>query len=283
VNSRRSNLISTDPYDMEHNEPWPGGRTNHYWFDLNRDWLVAQHPESRARIVKFHQWKPNVLTDHHEMGSHHSFFFQPGVPSRTHPLTPRRNIELTRKMGEFHARAFDGIGSLYYTQEDYDDFYYGKGSTFPDIQGAMGILFEQASSRGHAQRTENGLLTFPFTIRNQLTAAMSSLQFVEAYRQELLDYQRDFFREAATESKKDPVKALIFGSAHDKGRVFHLAEILTRHNIRLYRPAADQTINGKTYRVESSYVIPLNQPEYRLIKSMFETRRSEEHTSELQS
>lgn len=272
VNSRKSNLISADPYDMEHNEPWPGGRTNHYWFDLNRDWLVAQQPESQARIRKFHEWKPNVLTDHHEMGSSQTFFFQPGVPSRTHPLTPARNIELTKKMGEFHARAFDRIGSLYYTQEDYDDFYYGKGSTFPDIQGAMGILFEQASSRGHAQRTENGLLTFPFTIRNQLTAAMSSLQFVEAYRQELLDYQRDFFREAATESKKDPVKALIFGSAHDKGRVFHLAEILTRHNIRLYRPAADQTINGKTYRVESSYVIPLNQPQYRLIKSMFETR-----------
>ncbi len=122
VNSRRSRMVAADPNDMEHHEPWPGGRTNHYWFDLNRDWLVAQHPESQARIKKFHQWKPNLLTDHHEMGTHYSFFFQPGVPSRTHPITPARNIELTRKIGEFHAKALDSIGSFYYTQEGFDDF-----------------------------------------------------------------------------------------------------------------------------------------------------------------
>jgi hypothetical protein len=161
VNSRKSRSVSTDPYDMEHNEAWPGGRTNHYWFDLNRDWLVAQQPESQARIRKFHQWKPNVLTDHHEMGTNATFFFQPGVPARMHPLTPQKNLELTKKIGEYHAKALDAIGSYYYTQEGYDDFYYGKGSTFPDVQGAIGILFEQASSRGHAQESTNGILRFP--------------------------------------------------------------------------------------------------------------------------
>jgi hypothetical protein len=83
---------------MEHNEAWPGGRTNHYWFDLNRDWLVAQQPESQARIKKFHLWKPNVLTDHHEQGTNATFFFQPGIPSRVHPLTPEKNQELTRRI-----------------------------------------------------------------------------------------------------------------------------------------------------------------------------------------
>jgi len=271
VNSRKSKSISPDPADMEHNEPWPGGRTNHYWFDLNRDWLVAQQPESQARIKKFHQWMPNVLTDHHEMGTNATFFFQPGVPSRVHPLTPERNQELTRKIGEFHAKALDNIGSFYYTQEGYDDFYYGKGSTFPDVQGAIGILFEQASSRGHAQESINGVLHFAFTVRNQFTTALSTLAAVNALRQDLLNYQREFFKNAVAEAAKDPVKAIVFGSK-DKARAFHLAEILIRQNIEVYTLSSTQTLNGKTFDAESSFVVPLNQPQYKLIKGMTEKR-----------
>ncbi|MEX2232271.1 MAG: M14 family metallopeptidase, partial [Cyclobacteriaceae bacterium] len=272
VNSRKSKMTSPDPNDMEHHEPWPGGRTNHYWFDLNRDWLVAQQPESQARIKKFHQWKPNVLTDHHEMGTNYTFFFQPGVPSRSHPITPAKNFELTKKMGEFHAKALDEIGSLYYTQEGYDDYYYGKGSTFPDAQGAIGILFEQASSRGHLQESDNGILTFPFTIRNQFTTALSSLKAVNAMREELLNYQRQFFRDAAAENSKDPVKAFIFGSSKDEARACHLAEIITRHEIVVYKPAARQAHSGKIFETESSFIVPLNQPQYKLLKGMFEKR-----------
>jgi hypothetical protein len=99
-----------------------------------------------------------------------------------HPLTPEKNLELTKKIGTYHAKALDEIGSLYYTQEGYDDFYYGKGSTFPDVQGAIGILFEQASSRGHAQESVNGILRFPFTIRNQFTTALSTLKAVNEMR-----------------------------------------------------------------------------------------------------
>jgi hypothetical protein len=272
VNSRKGKNISADPLDTEHNEAWPGGRTNHYWFDLNRDWLVAQQPESQARAKKFQQWKPNLLTDHHEMGSNSTFFFQPGVPSRMHPLTPEKNLELTRKIGEFHAKALDQIGSLYYTQEGYDDFYYGKGSTFPDVQGAIGILFEQASSRGHIQESSNGLLRFPFTIRNQFTAALSSLTAVNALREELLNYQRQFFKDAVAEAAKDPMKAIVFGSSKDKSRAAHLAEIVARQQIDIYKLGTTQTINGKSFEATSSYVVPMNQSQYRLIKGMFEKR-----------
>lgn len=272
ANSRKGKVLATDPYDMEHNESWPGGRTNHYWFDLNRDWLVAQQPESQARIKKFHQWKPNVLTDHHEMGTNSTFFFQPGVPSRKHPLTPKKNHELTMKIGEFHAKALDGIGSLYFTQEGYDDFYYGKGSTFPDVQGAIGILFEQASSRGHAQESVNGILNFSFTIRNQFITGLSTLAAVNTLREELLNYQRQFFKDAVAEASKDPVKAIIFGSSKDKARTYHLAEIVARQDIAIYKPASSQKINGKEFNAESSYIVPLNQAQYRLIKGMFEKR-----------
>jgi hypothetical protein len=272
VNSRKSIQVSSDSYDTEHNEPWPGGRTNHYWFDLNRDWLVAQLPESQARAVSFHKWKPNVLTDHHEMGTNSTFFFQPGVPSRNHPLTPKKNFELTQKIGEYHAKALDKIGSLYYTQEGFDDFYYGKGSTFPDVQGAIGILFEQASSRGHAQESQHGLLTFPFTVRNQFITVLSTLDATKAMREELLTYQRDFYKNNMSEAAKDPVKAYVFGASQDKYRSFHLAEIIARHDIDVHKLGSSQTINGKRYESDGSYVVPLNQKQYRLIKSMFEKR-----------
>ena len=272
VNSRKSMSVATDPNDAEHNEAWPGGRFNHYWFDLNRDWLVAQHPESRARVRTFQQWRPNVLTDHHEMGTNATFFFQPGVPSRTHPLTPERNMELTRQIGTYHAKALDKIGSLYFTQESYDDFYYGKGSTFPDIQGAVGILFEQASSRGHAQESVNGVVTFPFTIRNQFVTALSTLTAINEMRVQLLDYQHQFYRDALAEANRDPVKAYVFGSLKDAARAAHLAEVFTRQSIDVYRPSASLTFNGKVFEPASSYIVPLHQRQYRLIKSMFEKR-----------
>lgn len=268
VNSRKSKVIATDANDTEHNEAWPGGRFNHYWFDLNRDWLVAQHPESQARAKKFQDWRPNVLTDHHEQGTNATFFFMPGVPSRVHPLTPDKNQELTKKMGEYHAKALDQIGSLYFTQEGYDDFYYGKGSTFPDVQGSIGILFEQASSRGHAQESTNGVLRFPFTIRNQFTTMLSSLKAVNEMREELLSYQRDFFKTAAAEAAKDPVKAYIIGSK-DKARTHLFAEMALRQKVDVYKVSSSQTINGKKFDSESSYIIPMNQTQYKLIQGMF--------------
>ena len=193
ANTNKSDFLNMDPNDREFHEVWPGGRTNHYWFDMNRDWLPVQLPESRARIETYNNWMPNILTDHHEMGTNSTFFFQPGVQSRVHPLTPKLNQELTKEIGNYHAKALDNIGSLYFTEERYDDYYYGKGSTFPDINGGIGILFEQASSRGHAQETDNGLLTFPFTIRNQFTTALSTLKAAQEMRGKLLKYQKDFY------------------------------------------------------------------------------------------
>ncbi|RAW03504.1 zinc carboxypeptidase [Pseudochryseolinea flava] len=274
VNVRKSITPSADPNDIEHREAWPGGRFNHYWFDLNRDWLVAQHPESQARVKVFHLWKPNVLTDHHEMGTNATFFFQPGVPSRNHPLTPSKNYELTKRMASFHARALDDIGSLYYTQEDFDDFYYGKGSTFPDVQGAVGILFEQGSARGHAQESVNGIVRFEFAIRNQFVTSLSSLRAVHNLREELLNYQRQFYKDATSEALKDPIKAIVFGANDDKVRALHFAEILHRQQIDVYPLTASQSINGKNFTNESSYVVPLQQAQYKLIKSMFEKRTS---------
>ena len=271
ANIHKSQNINPDPNDREYSEVWPGGRTNHYWFDMNRDWLPAQLPESRVRINTFHNWYPNILTDHHEMGSNSTFFFQPGIPARTHPLTPQKNQDLTGAIGKFHAKAFDKLGSFYYTEEDFDDFYYGKGSTFPDINGAVGILFEQASSRGHAQETDNGILTFPFTVRNQFTAALSTLEAAVSMRGELLGYQRDFYNNARKEAARNK-DAIVFGDEKDAAKTYHLAEILNRHKIVLHELKSDFTANGKTFKKGYSYVVPKNQKQTRLIQAMFEKR-----------
>jgi len=270
ANTNKSKNVNPDPNDREYDEVWPGGRTNHYWFDMNRDWLPVQLPESRARIKTFHDWYPNILTDHHEMGTNSSFFFQPGIPSRTHPLTPQKNQNLTGEIAKFHARALDKIGSLYYSEESFDDFYYGKGSTFPDINGGIGILFEQASSRGHAQESDNGILTFPFTIRNQFTAALSTLEAGVAMRTKILSYQQEFFADARNEAANGD--AIVFGDEKNASKVYHLAEILQRHKIKFHELKSDFSSDGKNYKKGYSYVIPKNQKQRRLINAMFEKR-----------
>ena len=272
ANTNKSDNLNADPNDREYHEVWPGGRTNHYWFDLNRDWLPVQLPESRARITTFHKWLPNILTDHHEMGTNATFFFQPGEAKRVHPLTPKINQELTAEIGNYHIKALDKIGSLYFSEENYDDYYYGKGSTFPDVNGSIGILFEQASSRGHVQESDNGLLTFPFTIRNQFTTALSTIEAAQQMRVKILGYQRDFYADMQSTGQKQSTKAYIFGDSKDKAKAWHLAEILQRHKIKFYAPSEDMKLNGKTYAKESSYIVPLQQKNPNLINAMFEKR-----------
>ena len=269
ANTNRSKNINPDPNDREYTEVWPRGRTNHYWFDMNRDWLPVQLPESKVRIATFHKWLPNILTDHHEMGSNSSFFFQPGIPSRTHPLTPKMNQELTKEIGTYHAKALDKIGSLYYSEESYDDFYYGKGSTFPDINGSIGILFEQGSSRGHAQETVNGILTFPFTIRNQFTAALSTIEAANKMRTKILKYQQDFYKNSRESETK---KAIVFGDEKDAAKSYHLAEVLKRHQIKIHELKANFSSNGKNFKKGYSYVVPMNQKNQRLVKAMLDVR-----------
>ncbi len=272
ANIHKSQNLNPDKNEREYHEVWPGGRTNHYWFDMNRDWLPVQLPESRVRIASFHKWMPNILTDHHEMGTNSTYFFQPGEPSRVHPLTPRINQELTAEIGTYHAKALDKIGSLYYSEENFDDYYYGKGSTFPDVNGGIGILFEQGSSRGHIQESENGILTFPFTIRNQFTTALSTIEAAKDMRVKILDYQKKYFQDTRREAVRNRTKGYVFGDSKDPVKTWHLAEILHRHKIKFHELANDVRISGKAFKTGSAFVVPLNQKNPRLIRAMFEKR-----------
>jgi len=272
VNSHRSSRPNADPADREHNEPWPRGRANHYWFDLNRDWLPLVHPESRGRIAQFRHWMPNLLTDHHEEGTNNTFFFQPGIGTRENPSSPPIVAELTEQLAAYHVKAFDRIGSFYYSREGFDDFYPGKGSTYPDINGGIGILFEQASARGHAQESENGTLTFPFTIRNHMTASFSTLRGARALRTELLGHQREFFNSAATLAAKAGIGGWVFDGAEDPARAWHFLDVLRAHGIEVRVLGREIEAAGRTYKPGSAWIVPAAQPQFRLVQEIFAQR-----------
>lgn len=269
VNMHKSENLNPDANSREFREAWPGGRTNHYWFDLNRDYIMLQHPESVGRVEAFHKWKPNINTDHHEMGASSSFFFQPGVRTRENPLTPDENYELVTEIATYHQKYLDKIGSLYYSEENFDDFYLGKGSAYPDIHASVGILFEQAGVKGHLRETSSGIISFPFAIRNQFAVSLSSLEAGLDMRTKLLQHQVDFYQDAIQLAENDPVKAYVFSEPADKARAAHMIENLLHHQIKIYRLSEDINSGDRKWSAKDSYVIPLKQAEYRYIKSMF--------------
>ncbi|WP_222931407.1 M14 family zinc carboxypeptidase [Xanthovirga aplysinae] len=269
VNRFNSPKTVADPNDMEHREDWPSGRTNHYWFDLNRDYLLLQQPESQGRIKKFYEWRPNIVTDHHQMGPGSTFFMQPGVPSRIYPSIPKMNIELTHKMAGFHSKGLDEIGTLYFTEEGFDDYYPGRGPTFGDLNGAVASLFEQGASRGQKIKSPNGIVNFPFTIKNQLTTAFTTFESALALREEFLQYQRDFYTSALELGKKDHRKGYVFGT-NDKTSLKAFNAILLQLQVEVQELQQSFKFKNKVFEAGNAYAVSLNQAQYRLINSLFD-------------
>lgn len=271
ANMHKASPLVADPLDREHNEVWPGGRTNHYWFDLNRDWFLGVHPESRNRVKLFHEWRPYVMTDHHEMGTNSTFYFDPGKYSSNNPVVPAQLYDvLYPKFGEYFAKAMDGIGSQYFTKEAFDKLYPGYGSSYGNFYGGAGFLFEQASSRGHLQETTTIPLTFAFTIRNQFTASLATLSASHNERDMLVNLRLNFFRTAANQAKANPVKGYVFGDGNDVSRTNAFVNLLRMHEIEVYDLARDMTVSGKTYEKGKAFIVPTEQMNYIMVRSAFE-------------
>ena len=260
ANQYKGNPLVSDNLDAEHNEGWPRGRTNHYWFDLNRDWLLAVNPESRGKLAWYHEWYPNVVTDFHEMGTNSSYFFEPMKPNASlDPIMPKENYEdLNNLFAPYFAAALDNIGSLYFTKEAFDGTYPGYGSSYPDLQGALALLFEQASSRGHLQETDYGSISFPFTIRNQYISSIATIQAAVENRAALRKYQQDFFTKAIQPTTKKSAEAYEFGDDFDQNRVKAFIDKLLIHNIKVYQKG-------------NRFTVPVAQPQKRMVQTMFET------------
>ncbi len=270
VNTHRGQQPSADPVDREHNQPWPSGRTNYYWFDLNRDWLPLVHPESRARAGELHRWVPHVITDHHEMGRNTTYFFQPGVPERTNPITPERNQTLTARIAEFHADILDQAGEPYFTRELFDDYYVGKGSTYPDLTGGVGILFEQASARGHVQETDYGTRSFADAVANQVRTSISTVRATHELADELIDYQREFFASARASAASAQSAGWLIGDGGDPARAHRLIDLLLAHGIEIRPVEAGVDIDGRRHEPGSAWAVDADQDQYRFLQSVFD-------------
>ena len=251
-----------DPMDREHTEIWPGGRFNHYWFDLNRDWFLATFPETKNRINFFHKWRPYVQTDHHEMGTNSTFYFDPGEDASNNPLIPSYLYKtIYPKYAEYFTKATDKIGSMYFTKEAYDKLYPGYGSSYINFYGGAGFLFEQASSRGHVQETNTIPLTFAFTIRNQFTGSLAIVRASIAEKASLLQMRKEFFNVSREQSMKAPIKGYVFGDPNDVTRTNAFIEKLLLHRIDVY-----EVPNSK------SYYVPTMQDNNIMVRTIFENQ-----------
>ena len=259
----------SDPEHRLHNTFWPGGRTNHYWFDLNRQWLIIQHPEPRGWVAKFHEWRPNITVDYHEMGSASTYYFHPGAPERTFPYIPERSMELLDLVADRPRSWLDSEQRLYFHEEGFDNYYIGKGSTYPHMHASMGMLFEQASSVGLID-TPHGLLSFQDNIRTQYRTSLEMIRAGLEMKDELLQYQREFSKETAELAAEDDIRAYVFSSPGDDARAYHAIDILNRHQIQVNRLAEDLVIDDMLYSAEDSYIVRTGQPQYRMVKALFE-------------
>ncbi|HEY1497595.1 MAG TPA: M14 family metallopeptidase, partial [Candidatus Solibacter sp.] len=257
------------PLAVEHNEPWPGGRANHYLFDLNRDWIGLTQPEIASQVKALREWLPLVYVDLHEMSGESTYFFTP----ESDPYNPNLTANLRQSLtlfGKNNAKWFDRYGFDYFTREEYDAFYPGYGASWPLYYGALAMTYEQASVRGLAlRRADDTLLTYRDTVRHHFVASISTLETAAANREKLLT---DFYHYRATaveEGRKEAIKEYILPRGRDGAATDKLAGILMEHGIEVNRATAPFRAGGKEYAA-GTYVVPMAQPSKRFIRTLLD-------------
>jgi len=272
VNNARSFTPVKDRNAREFREPAPGSRSNHYWFDLNRDWIAVQQPESFYRAQILYEWHPSLFSDFHEHGVTSGMFITPGIKTSQNPSMPKGGYDLIGKVAQqFHHKLVNGLGSFTYSKETYDGWFTGCGDTHPNLLGGISFLFEQTSARGHIQELNDVTMRFTDAIRNQAFGSYSTIFAGVEMKDELLNYQRNAYKDARKESAKAAVKGYVFGNPHNKSLDREFFRILNANHIDVYRLNKSVTVKGKTFQSADSYIVPCDQQEYRVISTIFET------------
>ncbi|HJT88324.1 MAG TPA: M14 family metallopeptidase, partial [Bryobacteraceae bacterium] len=257
------------PLAAEHNQPWPGGRFNHYLFDLNRDWIALTQPEIRGEVQVLRQWYPLVCVDLHEMSGESTYYFSPEADPYNPNLTSsqRENLKL---FGRNNARWFDRFGFDYFTREQYDAFYPGYGATWPSFYGGLAMTYEQASARGLAvRRSDDTVLTFRATIRHHFVASLATLETAAQNREKLLADFYHYRASAVEEGKNEEIKEYILPPGRDPSATGKLAAILSEQGVEIERALAPFRSGGREYPA-GSYVISLAQPAKRLARTLLD-------------
>ena len=252
-----------DRYAAEHDQPWPGGRPNHYLFDLNRDWFAVTQPETRGKIAAILDWHPVVVADVHEMGGDETYFFPPSArpfnPGIVDPQKEKQDL-----IGQNHARWFDREGLEYFTREIFDAFYPGYGDMWPTLNGAIAMTYEQASARGLKwTRSDGSLLTYEDGVRAHFIASLSTVEVVARNKAQFLGDYAAYRASAIEEGRNASDRYFVFDLSKRRSQVEQMGQQLAFQGIRVDRLPGQATACGETL-ADGALVVDRAQPSGRL-------------------
>jgi hypothetical protein len=257
------------PLAAEHDEPWPTGRSNHYLFDMNRDWFALSQPETRGRVAAMLEWYPHVVADLHEMDGESTYYFAPPTTPINPQITAAQRAALDR-FGRANAARFDERGFSYFVRETYDAFYPGYGESWPTFQGAVGMTFEQASARGLAwRRTDAQVLTFRDGVVHHFTAAITTAATAARGRERLLRDFVEYRRSAVSEGERAAIREYVLLPGADASRAARLARLLVSQGIEVRRTTEASRVAGRLVEA-GAYLVSNAQPAARLVRNLLD-------------
>ena len=273
------NQVASSPYNpdqnaKEHNEPWPGGRPNHYLFDLNRDWAWATQVESSQRLKVYNKWLPHVHVDFHEQYINNPYYFAPAAEP-FHEIITDWQRDFQTEIGKNHAKYFDNNSWLYFTKESFDLLYPSYGDTYPTYMGAIGMTYEQAGHgmAGLGINTDHGYeLTLVDRVAHHTTTGLSTVEASSNRATRLNKEFRKFFDNSGLTYKSYVLKN------ENKDKSFRLTNLLDKHEIE-YEYAEGGQVRGYDYQTQKEgrmnvgskdLVIHTDQPKGKMVKVLFE-------------
>lgn len=256
-----------DPAAAEHDEPWPGGRSNHYLFDLNRDWFAQTQPETQGRARLLLEWPSQVVVDLHEQGGDATYYFPPAAPPYN-PHLSKAQLTWYDVFGRANADRFDQRGFAYFNREVFDAFYPGYGVSWPSAQGALGMTFEMASARGLAyQRRDGAVLTYLDGAVRHFTSAITTALTAARNREKLL---RDFLEFRRT-AGAGTVQAYLLPPGQDAGQTLRLVRVLQANGVQVQRATEPLQHAGRTLPA-GTFIVPLPQPAGALVRNLLDAQ-----------
>ncbi|WP_026376663.1 M14 family zinc carboxypeptidase [Aestuariibacter salexigens] len=259
---------SPDRLSVEHNEPWPRGRTNHYLFDMNRDWLAITQPETKGKIAALNHFKPQVVVDLHEMSSDRSYYFAPAARPFNPHMTDTQ-IANMNAIGRNNGAHFDRFGFDFFTREVYDAFYPGYGDSWPAFYGASASTYEVGSTRGEKFLKRNGeLFTYWDTVQRHFVASISTLEGAAGMKEKLL---KDFYQyqlDAIEEGKDNDARTYILPGRKNREGTHRLATLMAEHGVDVKRASSSFKACSESYEA-GSFIIDTAQPRGRYVTTTF--------------
>lgn len=259
---------SSDRLSAEHNEPWPSGRSNHYLFDMNRDWLAITQPETAGRIRSINHYRPLVVIDLHEMGGDQSYYFSPAAKP-FNPHMTKTQIDNMTTIGKNHGKHFDRLGFDYFTREIFDAFYPGYGDSWPTFYGASASTYEVSSSGGEIYTKRTGEeLTYLDTVKQHFVASISTAEAVATNRDKFLNDYYEYQVSAINQGKKNKERTYILPNTQNKAGNHRLATLMAQHDVEVYKAEKPFKACGEKYQA-GSYFIDTAQPKGRFVTTTF--------------